>query len=64
LGEDFLGLRQHFDKDTVKLLKNIRNNIDRSIAVRFLLTIGIRAFQRGETVGIFQYESPGMQKNT
>ncbi|UQD55821.1 DNA polymerase III subunit alpha [Flavobacterium sp. K5-23] len=60
---DFLGLKTlTLIKDTVKLVK-YRNNIDLNpdeFPIDDLKTYEL--FQRGETVGIFQYESPGMQK--
>ncbi len=60
---DFLGLKTlTLIKDTVKLVKH-KHNIDLD-PDEFPLddekTYGL--FQRGETVGIFQYESAGMQK--
>ena len=60
---DFLGLKTlTLIKDTVKLVK-YRSNIDLdpdTFPIDDLKTYEL--FQRGETVGIFQYESPGMQK--
>jgi DNA polymerase III subunit alpha len=60
---DFLGLKTlTLIKDTVKLVK-YRSNIDLNpdeFPIDDLKTYEL--FQRGETVGIFQYESPGMQK--
>ncbi len=60
---DFLGLKTlTLIKDTVKLVK-YRNNIDLNpdeFPIDDVKTYEL--FQRGETVGIFQYESPGMQK--
>ncbi|PKB17058.1 DNA polymerase III subunit alpha [Flavobacterium sp. 5] len=60
---DFLGLKTlTLIKDTVKLVK-YRNNIDLdpdTFPIDDVKTYEL--FQRGETVGIFQYESPGMQK--
>ncbi|WP_113652311.1 DNA polymerase III subunit alpha [Pedobacter namyangjuensis] len=60
---DFLGLKTlTLIKDTVKLVKK-RHGIDLdpdSFPIDDLKTYEL--FQRGETVGIFQYESPGMQK--
>jgi DNA polymerase-3 subunit alpha len=60
---DFLGLKTlTLIKDTVKLVK-YRNNIDLNpdeFPIDDLKTYEL--FQRGETVGIFQYESAGMQK--
>jgi len=60
---DFLGLKTlTLIKDTVKLVK-YRNGIDLdpdTFPIDDVETYAL--FQRGETVGIFQYESPGMQK--
>jgi DNA polymerase-3 subunit alpha len=60
---DFLGLKTlTLIKDTVKLVK-YRNGIDLNpdeFPIDDLKTYEL--FQRGETVGIFQYESAGMQK--
>ncbi|MEJ5994315.1 DNA polymerase III subunit alpha [Pedobacter sp. Du54] len=60
---DFLGLKTlTLIKDTVKLVKK-RHNIDLNpdeFPIDDIKTYEL--FQRGETVGIFQYESAGMQK--
>ena len=60
---DFLGLKTlTLIKDTVKLVK-YRTGIELdpdTFPIDDLKTYEL--FQRGETVGIFQYESPGMQK--
>jgi len=60
---DFLGLKTlTLIKDSVKLVK-YRTGIDLNpdeFPIDDLKTYEL--FQRGETVGIFQYESPGMQK--
>jgi DNA polymerase-3 subunit alpha len=60
---DFLGLKTlTLIKDTVKLVK-YRNDIDLNpdeFPIDDAKTYAL--FQRGETVGIFQYESAGMQK--
>jgi DNA polymerase-3 subunit alpha len=60
---DFLGLKTlTLIKDTVKLVKyrtGIELNPD-EFPIDDVETYEL--FQRGETVGIFQYESPGMQK--
>ena len=60
---DFLGLKTlTLIKDTVKLVK-YKHNIDLdpdSFPLDDVKTYEL--FQRGETVGIFQYESAGMQK--
>ncbi len=60
---DFLGLKTlTLIKDTVKLVKK-RHDIDLdpdSFPIDDVKTYEL--FQRGETVGIFQYESAGMQK--
>ncbi|MBO6880946.1 DNA polymerase III subunit alpha [Winogradskyella sp.] len=61
---DFLGLKTlTLIKDTVKIVK-AKHNIDLdpdSFPLDDEKTYEL--FQRGETVGIFQYESPGMQKH-
>ncbi|MDR6299429.1 DNA polymerase III subunit alpha [Mesonia maritima] len=61
---DFLGLKTlTLIKDTVKIVKG-RHDIDldpESFPLDDEKTYEL--FQRGETVGIFQYESPGMQKH-
>ena len=61
---DFLGLKTlTLIKDTVKIVK-ARHDIDLdpdSFPLDDVKTYEL--FQRGETVGIFQYESPGMQKH-
>ncbi len=60
---DFLGLKTlTLIKDTVKIVK-AKHNIDldpENFPLDDVPTYEL--FQRGETVGIFQYESPGMQK--
>ncbi|RYD76488.1 MAG: DNA polymerase III subunit alpha, partial [Sphingobacteriales bacterium] len=60
---DFLGLKTlTLIKDTVKLVKK-RHNIlldPDNFPIDDVATYEL--FQRGETIGIFQYESPGMQK--
>ena len=60
---DFLGLKTlTVIKDTVKLIKYIHElNLDPdSFPIDDKKTYEL--FQRGDTVGVFQYESPGMQK--
>ncbi len=61
---DFLGLKTlTLIKDTVKIVK-ARHNVDldpENFPIDDVKTYEL--FQRGETVGIFQYESPGMQKH-
>ncbi len=61
---DFLGLKTlTLIKDTVKIVK-AKHNIDLepdNFPIDDEKTYEL--FQRGETVGIFQYESPGMQKH-
>ncbi|MNK14932.1 DNA polymerase III subunit alpha [compost metagenome] len=60
---DFLGLKTlTLIKDTVKLVKYKRNiELDpEAFPIDDVKTYEL--FQRGETVGVFQYESPGMQK--
>lgn len=61
---DFLGLKTlTLIKDTVKIVKG-RHDIE-LVPDEFPLDDEetYKLFQRGETVGIFQYESPGMQKH-
>tara|TARA_Y100000991_G_scaffold215560_1_gene206528 strand:- start:74 stop:4432 length:4359 start_codon:yes stop_codon:yes gene_type:complete len=61
---DFLGLKNlTIIKDCCKILKHIHNiDIDPDeIPLDDDLTYQL--FQRGETNGVFQFESPGMQKN-
>tara|TARA_R110002020_G_scaffold296658_2_gene512457 strand:+ start:4908 stop:9290 length:4383 start_codon:yes stop_codon:yes gene_type:complete len=61
---DFLGLKTlTLIKDTVKLVK-IKHDIDLD-PDNFPLDDAktYELFQRGDTIGIFQYESPGMQKH-
>ena len=61
---DFLGLKTlTLIKDTVKIVKH-RHDIDLNpdeFPIDDQKTYEL--FQRGETIGIFQYESPGMQKH-
>ncbi|QMU65330.1 MAG: DNA polymerase III subunit alpha [Flavobacteriaceae bacterium] len=61
---DFLGLKTlTLIKDTIKIIK-ARQGIEldpESFSLDDKKTYEL--FQRGETVGIFQYESPGMQKH-
>ncbi len=61
---DFLGLKTlTLIKDTVKIVKQLHNiEIDpETIPIDDEKTYEL--FQKGETVGVFQYESPGMQKH-
>jgi DNA polymerase-3 subunit alpha len=61
---DFLGLKTlTLIKDAVKIIKENRGiDLDpEEFPIEDLATFEL--FQRGETVGIFQYESVGMQKN-
>jgi DNA polymerase-3 subunit alpha len=61
---DFLGLKTlTLIKDTIKIVK-AKHNIDLD-PDQFPLDDEktYELFQRGETIGIFQYESPGMQKH-
>ena len=61
---DFLGLKTlTLIKDTVQIVKHRHNkDIDpEEFPLDDELTYEL--FQRGETVGVFQYESPGMQKH-
>ncbi len=60
---DFLGLKTlTLIKDTVKLIK-YKHDIDINIdTIPLDDSITYELFQKGETVGVFQYESAGMQK--
>ncbi len=61
---DFLGLKTlSLIKDTVKIVKALHGKL--LIPDDFPLDDKktYELFQRGETIGIFQYESPGMQKH-
>jgi DNA polymerase-3 subunit alpha len=61
---DFLGLRTlTIIKDALKFIK-LRHNVDLDIdAIDLNDKLTLELFQRGETNGIFQFESPGMQKH-
>ncbi len=61
---DFLGLKTlTLIKDTLKIVK-ARDGVDIDIEnIPLDDEKTYELFQRGETVGIFQYESPGMQKH-
>ncbi len=61
---DFLGLKTlSIIKDAIELIKQTKDidvdidNVDLEDAKTYEL------FQKGETIGVFQYESPGMQKH-
>lgn len=62
---DFLGLKTlTIIKDAIKIIAkkhDVKIDLD-SIPLDDPLTYE-RIFQKGQTVGVFQYESPGMQKN-
>ena len=60
---DFLGLKTlTLIKDTLRIVKE-RHNVDIDIEeISLEDTTTYELFQRGETVGVFQYESAGMQK--
>ena len=61
---DFLGLKTlTLIKDTVKIVKGRHNIILDPDTFPLDDEKTYELFQRGETVGIFQYESPGMQKH-
>jgi DNA polymerase-3 subunit alpha len=61
---DFLGLKTlTLIKDTVKIVKGRHDIILDPDAFPLDDEKTYELFQRGETVGIFQYESPGMQKH-
>ncbi|WP_185872551.1 DNA polymerase III subunit alpha [Blattabacterium cuenoti] len=58
---DFLGLKTlTIIKDTLELLKNRTTDILLKFSLEDKKTYSL--FQRGDTVAVFQYESPGMQK--
>jgi DNA polymerase-3 subunit alpha len=61
---DFLGLKTlSLIRDTIEIIRK-RHNIEivpNDIPLDDLKTYEL--FQRGETIGVFQYESPGMQKH-
>jgi DNA polymerase-3 subunit alpha len=61
---DFLGLRTlTIIKDALKFIKRI-HNVDIDIdKIDLNDKLALELFQRGETNGIFQFESPGMQKH-
>jgi DNA polymerase-3 subunit alpha len=61
---DFLGLKTlTLIKDAIAIIKD-KHNIEIDIDLIPLDDVKTyELFQRGETVGIFQYESPGMQKH-
>ena len=60
---DFLGLKTlTLIKDTIKLIKYRHNKVLDPDEFPLDDKKTYALFQRGETVGIFQYESPGMQK--
>ncbi len=60
---DFLGLKTlSIIKDAVALIRQTRGVEIDPEAVSLEDEATYQLFQRGETVGIFQYESPGMQK--
>ena len=61
---DFLGLKTlTLIKDTVKIVKALHDVELDPDSFPLDDTKTYELFQRGETVGIFQYESPGMQKH-
>ena len=61
---DFLGLKTlTLIKDTVKIVKAKHGIILDPETFPLDDVPTYELFQRGETVGIFQYESPGMQKH-
>ena len=61
---DFLGLKTlTLIKDTVKIVKAKHNVVLDPETFPLDDVPTYELFQRGETVGIFQYESPGMQKH-
>ena len=61
---DFLGLKNlTIIKDCCKIIKHIHQKDIDPDAIPLDDELTYQLFQRGETNGIFQFESPGMQKN-
>ncbi|MDA7794139.1 DNA polymerase III subunit alpha [Flavobacteriales bacterium] len=61
---DFLGLKNlTIIKDCCKIIKHIHNKEIDPDNIPLDDELTYQLFQRGETNGIFQFESPGMQKN-
>ena len=61
---DFLGLKTlTLIKDTVKIIKAMTGKVIDIDQIPLDDKVTYELFQKGETVGIFQYESPGMQKH-
>jgi len=61
---DFLGLKTlTLIKDTCKIVKALHSKVLDPDTFPLDDEMTYELFQRGETVGIFQYESPGMQKH-
>ena len=61
---DFLGLKNlTIIKDCCKIVKHIHNLNINPDEIPLDDELTYQLFQRGETNGIFQFESPGMQKN-
>ena len=61
---DFLGLKTlTLIKDTVKIIKAMTGKVIDIDQIPLDDHLTYKLFQMGETVGIFQYESPGMQKH-
>lgn len=61
---DFLGLKTlTLIKDTVKIVKAKHDILLDPDSFPLDDTLTYELFQKGETVGVFQYESPGMQKH-
>ena len=61
---DFLGLKTlSIIKDTVQMIQDRTNVIIDPDQIPLDDQPTLELFQRGDTVGIFQYESPGMQKH-
>ena len=61
---DFLGLKTlTLIKDTIKIIKAMSGDLIDMDQIPLDDSKTYELFQKGETVGIFQYESPGMQKH-
>lgn len=61
---DFLGLKTlSLIRDTIEIIRQRRNKVIVAEEIPLQDTKTYELFQRGDTIGVFQYESPGMQKN-
>ena len=61
---DFLGLKTlSLIRDTIEIIRQRRNQVIVAEDIPLDDQATYELFQRGDTIGVFQYESPGMQKN-